>query len=69
MKLKDVPYETDFFYKGKKWVQFIRPKMPNRKIFHIICYLKSDPCSERVEIKSNVEVKPIVSTKGGDIAA
>lgn len=61
MKLKDVPYEFDFYWKGKRYRQFIRPRPEHqpKRAFKITCYLTGEQ-SDYVDMPSGREVKPVV---------
>ena len=60
MKLKDVPYGQDFYWKGKRYRQFIRPKYPEGA-FKVTCY--QPPQGECVGMPSGRDVKPVVRAK------
>jgi hypothetical protein len=57
VKLKDVPYECDFYWKGDRYRQFVRPKKSNGA-FKVTCY--QPPQGECVDMPSGRDVKPIV---------
>jgi len=61
MKLGDVAYEKDFYWKGKRYVQFLRVKnMTSKGSFKVTCYEKANRCNY-VEIPSYFRVKPVIS--------
>ena len=57
-KLGSLPFECRFYYQGKKWTQFMRPKKPINKNFTILCYNKPDENS--IPLSSDINVKPII---------
>lgn len=58
-KLKDISYETDFYWKGRKYKQLIRPKSPKGS-YSILCMIKGDYAGVFVEMPSGRQVKPII---------
>ncbi len=61
MKLKDVPFESEFYWKGKRYRKFIQPRpefMP-KKAFKIPCYLVREQ-AYYIDMPSGREVKPMV---------
>jgi len=60
MKLKDVPYELDFYWQGNRYRQFFRPKNPEGE-FKVVCYQPTQ--GEYVEMPSGRDVKPVVRAK------
>lgn len=63
IKLKDVPYDVGFYWKGGRYKQVIRPKRPKGK-FMVICRLEKEPCSKWVDMPSGRKVKPIMRAEG-----
>ncbi|AYO17059.1 hypothetical protein D0812_21975 [Vibrio owensii] len=62
MKLRDVPYQYDFKFGGKRYRQFIRPKRPiDQNDYTVSCY--EPPQGEAMDFHCMTEVKPIVRTK------
>jgi hypothetical protein len=59
MKLKDIKYEGDFYWKGKRYRQVIRPKVMPRKCI-IVCCITKDPCADWVDMPAGREVKPVL---------
>jgi len=59
MKLKDIEYEVDFYWKGNRYTQVIRPKVLPRKCV-IACRPTKDPCAEWVDMPAGREVKPVI---------
>ena len=60
VRLKDVPYEFDFYWKGDRYRQFVRPKFPEGA-FTIVCY--KPPQGLHVDMPSGRNVKPIIRAK------
>jgi len=60
MRLGDVPYKTDFYWKGKRYHQIIRPKNPPKKAFTVVVMLWRDHGSGWIDMPSCREVKPVV---------
>lgn len=58
-RLKDIPYKTEFYWKGKRYKQFMRPKHPTGK-FTVICYLARSPDNEYIDMPSGRLIKPVV---------
>jgi len=58
-RLEDIPYETEFYWEGERYRQFLRPKHPKGK-FTVICYLAKSMDSERVDMPSGRLIKPVV---------
>ena len=64
MKLADLNYETNFYWKGDRYVQFMRPRNPP-KTFSVLCYVKNDPCGPYFDMPSGRKVKPVIEVKHG----
>jgi hypothetical protein len=59
MMLKQLSYETDFFWKGSRYTQVIRPKKPKGK-FLITCRPTRNPCGEWLDMPAGRKVKPVL---------
>jgi len=59
MKLKDIDYQTEFYWKGKRYKQLIRPKKPKGK-FSVVCCLSPTWGEEWVRMPGGREVKPVI---------
>jgi len=57
--IKSISYDTDFYWRGNRYTQVIRPKKPNNK-FSILCRLFADPCGEYIDMPAGRKVKPVV---------
>lgn len=62
MQIKDLAYETDFIWKGKRYTQFIRPKQP-KGAFTVLCYPTREPDGDTVNMPSGRKVKPVLKIK------
>ena len=64
MKLSEIPYEADFYWKGQRYGQVIRPKNPPSKTFIVVCRLRNDErngnFSSWVDMPSGRKVKPVI---------
>jgi len=63
MMLKELSFETDFFWKGKRYTQVIRSKKTKRKFkgaFSVVCRLTRDPCGEWIDMPAGRKVKPVI---------
>lgn len=60
MKLSQISYGTNFYWKGNKYIQVIRPKNPKGK-FTIVCRPANDPCAKWIDMPSGRNVKPVLS--------
>jgi hypothetical protein len=56
--IKDIPYEQQFYWKGVRYKQIIRPKNPEGK-FHIYAYDVSSGNSEWLKMPSGRKIKPV----------
>jgi len=61
MKLSDVPYDLDFYWKGERYVQCIKAKKPNSGA---TCYKKNSPSGPFWDMPAGRIVKPVIR---GDI--
>ena len=59
--LKDISYETDFFWKGIRFTQVIRPKNPKGK-FTVICR-PTRTQGKWVEMPGGRKIKPVLYWK------
>ena len=59
MRLRDMSYGTDFYYKGVRYRQLIRPRNPECKNFRVICTHAKDGNSQWYSIRASREVKPV----------
>ena len=57
MKVCDVPYDIDMFWKGNKYVQFIKAKAVKSGAW---CYKKNDPSGPTVWFPKGRKVKPVL---------
>ena len=57
MKLKDVPYEYEFYWRGDRYRQFMRPKKA-KGAFKVVCY--QPPQGPYVDMPGGRDVKPII---------
>lgn len=62
MKLKDIEYKTEFYWKGDRYKQVIRPKAISGKCV-IVCRPKNDPCGDWIDMPAGREVKPVIKFK------
>ena len=64
MKLKDIDYQTEFYWKGQRYKQVIRPKKQyvKNKAFKIVCCLSPTYGEPWVDMPSGREVKPVIKT-------
>ncbi len=60
--LKEIPYETQFYWKGKRYKQLIRPKQPKGS-FTIVCYPIKEPFAEWVTMPAGRVIKPVVKVQ------
>lgn len=60
MKLKDVPYDDDFYWKGDRYRQFVKPKKA-KGAFKVTCY--QPPMGKYIQMPSGRDVKPIIRSK------
>ena len=59
ISIKDIPYEQNFYWKGAKYRQIIRPKKPRGPFVIYACDVtKMD--SSYVKMPSGRKVKPVV---------
>ena len=65
MKLKDLPYECEFYWKGKRYKQMIRPKKHDepKGAFKIVCCLSPTVFEPWVYMPSGRQVKPVVKLR------
>jgi hypothetical protein len=61
MKLNALPYKYDFYWKGNRYIQVIRPKKPIHNAFKIVCRPYNDPCAKWIDFPSGRAVKPVCS--------
>jgi len=57
--LKQVSFEDDFFWKGVRYTQVIRPKTTKGK-FIIVCRPTREPCGKWVDMPAGRKVKPVI---------
>ena len=57
MKVCEVPYDVDFYWKGERYVQFIKAKKVKSSA---ICYKKKDICGPCYDFPAGRIVKPVV---------
>lgn len=62
--IRQISYETDFYWKGERYKQVIRMKDPKSKA-KIICRKARDPCSDYVEMPPGRVIKPVIRIKNG----
>lgn len=62
--IKSIPYEQNFYWKGKRYKQLIRPKFP-KGCFTVVCVEVLNGNSEWLEMPSGRKVKPIVRINHG----
>lgn len=60
MMLKHVPYEIDFFWKGTRYTQVIRPKRAKGK-FIIVCRPTRTLYGECIDMPAGRKVKPVLN--------
>lgn len=60
MKLRELPYEVRFYWKGKKYRQILRIKNPPKGKFAVICQLLSNPQSKWMSFPAGRVVKPVI---------
>ena len=59
--LKQLSFNVDFFWKGKRYTQVIRPKKRKEKRLRtVICRPTRNPCGEWVEMPAGRKVKPVI---------
>lgn len=58
--LKEIPYEMQFYWKGKRYKQIIRPKNPKGK-FVVVCYPVKEPCSDYINMPAGRIIKPVIT--------
>jgi len=58
-RLKDIPYKTEFYWKGKRYRQFMRPKFPEGN-FTVLCYLAKSYDNPIVKMPGGRLIKPVV---------
>lgn len=60
--IRSIPYATDFYWKGIRYTQVIRPKtlpgQPKPKV--VICSKKHDICDGFFEMPLGIKVKPVI---------
>lgn len=59
MKLRDTTFDVDFYWKGDRYRQVIRPKIMPRKC-SVVCRMLSEPFGDWVNMPSGREVKPVI---------
>ena len=59
MKLRDIDYKTEFYWRGERYRQFISHKDPSR-IYYIFCYKAKDLNFKPVAMSAAKEVKPVL---------
>jgi hypothetical protein len=57
VKLKELDYKTEFYWKGERYTQVVRPKFPRGK-FNIVCR-PSFGQGEWIDMPGGREVKPV----------
>lgn len=58
MKVCDVPYDVDFYWKGERYVQWMKAKKVKSRA---ICYKKKDPAGKHYDFPAGRIVKPVVN--------
>lgn len=62
MRIRDIPYEVGFYWKGNKYRQIIRLKeMPRRCT--VVCAIVGDMDGDWVDMPSGRLVKPVITLK------
>jgi hypothetical protein len=64
MRLGDVPYEIDFYWKGKRYKQMVKPKRPAKKAFTVAVMPWLDFSADLIDMPSGRIVKPVVRLVG-----
>lgn len=59
MRLKDIEYDVEFYWKGNRYKQVIRPKSAKRK-FVIVCRHVKEPCSDWIDMPAGRKIKPVI---------
>jgi hypothetical protein len=59
IRLRDIEYQTQFYWKGDRYKQVIRPKT-KKKVFSVTCRRARDPMAPWVQMPSGRVVKPVV---------
>ena len=63
--IKDISYKQQFYWKGVRYKQIIRPKNPKGK-FTIVCCDVSNGQSEWLDMPSGRKIKPVVRCKNAN---
>jgi len=58
MKISDLQYEDQFYWKGVRYKQFIRPKKPKGKFTVLCCVAFGE--GEYIDMPAGRKVKPVV---------
>ncbi len=58
-RLRDIPYKIEFYWKGERYKQILRPKNVTGK-FTVVCVLSKKLDSDWVDMPSGRIVKPCV---------
>jgi len=59
MRLGDLDYDKNFYWKGKRYVQFMRPRNKTKGCM-ILCYAKTDIYTN-INMPSGRQVKPVLT--------
>lgn len=57
--LKEIPYEMQFYWKGRRYKQILRPKH-KKGSFKIVCYEINLPDGEWLSMPSGRVIKPVI---------
>jgi hypothetical protein len=60
MRLKDISYKVEFYWKGKRYRQVVRPINPKKGVFTIACRLAESLDSEWIDMPSGRKIKPVI---------
>ena len=60
MRVCDVPYEQNFYWKGERYVQFIKAKTMRASA---VCYKHNDPGGQTYDFPAGRVVKPVLKYK------
>lgn len=60
MIIGEIPYTTQFYWKGVRYKQVIRPKGLYGKGFTVVCVEAKSPLKPWVDMPSGRTVKPVV---------
>lgn len=59
MKLRDIPYSCEFYWKGERYTQVIRPRVTKGK-FTVVCRLSKTFDGDWVDMPGGREIKPVI---------